>query len=161
MAKVRIPLAIVRDRSVSGHAHEDIAVTVGSFTHLADSCYLGLEVDNYESTAIDSVMRRMYEQWLSDLRAMAEGGDVVLFPVSLQDEGSLWITSEGDTSGHTAVAVLSTDLEAWRFNASEYHEVLDQVRSGRWYVVGDSRFECSLVDLIQAVGDLLVALDAA
>lgn len=141
---MNIPLGLVRDRTVLGHAHDDITVTVGSYVRRSDSCYFGLEARNQEAATVDSVIVAMLDQWLSDLRLVTVGGPTVYFPVDFSDECSGWVATDTEVDGSVNVEFGWTYLEGWAFMPTEYADSVNDLRG--WQAVDESRFECELID---------------
>src|SRR5690349_14813744 len=112
---------------MTGHAHEDIDITVGACTTKADSCYFGLEAGSYESASIDRVMLTMFDQWLSDLRGLGVGGVPVYFPVAFDDQGTGWIATQCESPGRATVEFVGSSLEGWAFMPTEYADIVDSI----------------------------------
>jgi hypothetical protein len=59
-------------------------------------------------------MLAMCDQWLADLEGLMFDGGTVYFPVSFDDQGSVWIASSGEGNGAAMVETGGSTLEGKR-----------------------------------------------
>ena len=113
--------------------HEDIVLRFAGQEWICDSYYFAIDGDRLpeveDKQKIQSVLRRLHEQWLEAIQSLRIG-DIAYLPYDFSDQSTGWLRCARTLNGFLLTQGWS-NVEGWSFSPSAVGSLLHQLEDFR------------------------------
>jgi hypothetical protein len=143
--------AVLSLRFENNHTgHDDLVLQFAGERWVCDTYYLALDSellpDREDADKVQSVLRRLLEQWLAAIDQLSEGNTAYL-PYDFSDQYTGWLECQR-SGGEVAVSRGWADVEGWSFFPSVAGDLFKRPRGFR---VDGPTVLCNPLELVEAV----------